>query len=280
MNKQLPEQLRRLVAGGEEGLDLAAGALLIASLEYPELDAGRYLADLDRMGREVNALAGSGAEPLDALRALNRYLFEQQGFAGNHADYYDPRNSFLNDVLERRMGIPVTLSVVYMEVARRAGLEVNGVPFPGHFLVKLTLEEGEVLLDPYAGGVSLSLEDVEARLAALGGGGQEARQAIPDLLNAASKRDILLRMASNLRVIYRNNDDYPRLLALSELLLVLAPEDAELYREQAVCYEGLEYPAGALQAYRRYLDHAREPRDRDAIRERMVELGGVAGNVH
>lgn len=280
MNKQLSTRLQELVAGPGEDINLAEGALIIAGLEYPDLDRDRYLAALDRMGDDVRALAGADGEPLDILRAMNTYLFEHQGFCGNHEQYYDPRNSFLNDVIDRRTGIPVTLSVVYLELGWRLGLDLAGVPFPGHFLVKLAIDEGEVLLDPYSGGISLSLEDIETRLAAVGRGLDETRAAIPSLLDPASKRDILLRMASNLRAIYRSTGDWPRLLALSELLLVLAPDDAGIHLDRAACYEGLEYPAGALEAYRAYLAGSGAPADAEAIRNRMVELSRSGGAVH
>src|SRR5262245_30790585 len=159
-----------ILAQPDADVDLARAALLIACEEYPDLDIGGYLSRLDEMGRVAAGQAAVEPGPHGALRALHRYLFEEQGFRGNESDYYDPRNSFLNDVLERRSGIPITLSVVYMEVARRIGLRLEGVGLPGHFIVRVLRPEGDQLVDPFHAGALLTEADCQERVDRIFGG--------------------------------------------------------------------------------------------------------------
>ena len=141
------ERYANLVSGADEEINLAEGALLIASDEYVNLDIAAYLARLDQLAASLKRRLRPDISPADTILALNRFLFEEQGFTGNAADYYDPRNSFLNEVLDRKCGIPITLAVVYVEIGRRIGLTVQGVSFPGHFLVKCLLRNGAVACD-------------------------------------------------------------------------------------------------------------------------------------
>jgi regulator of sirC expression with transglutaminase-like and TPR domain len=157
------ETFGRLMAEPDAAVDLGLAALLIARQEYPTLDSALYLAQLDSMALELRQRGADAGDEIAAIQALNRYLFQELGFRGNQQDYFDPRNSFLNDVLDRRLGIPITLSLIYLEVGRRLGLRLQGVAFPGHFLVKLPLRDGEVILDPYAQGASLGIQELEER---------------------------------------------------------------------------------------------------------------------
>src|SRR5882672_1206516 len=164
------ERWNEIVTGPEEDIGLAEAALLIAAPEYPGLDIPAYLARLSEMAATLKRRLREDISPTETPIALNRYLFDELGFGGNTGDYYDPRNSFLNEVLDRRLGIPITLSLVHIEVGRRIGLALHGVSFPGHFLVKCITRNGAVVLDPYAHGASLSLEDLQERLKVLRGG--------------------------------------------------------------------------------------------------------------
>ena len=212
-----------VAARPEEELDLGAAALLIAEVEYPGLDVAHYLSMLDDMADAVRGRAGAASGP-DALReAMGHHLFESLGFRGNGEHYYDPRNSFLNEVIDRRVGIPITLSVVVLEVGRRLGLALEGVSFPGHFLVRHRAGEREVLLDPYHGGAALSRADLEERLRAVPGHGDKAELA-PAHLAPASKRQILVRMLNNLLGIYRDRQkDAARTRGVLERLAILNP---------------------------------------------------------
>lgn len=228
-----------VTARPEEELDLAEAALLIAEAEHPGLDVPRYLAELDRLGAEARRALGrplGRAEATPGSGAVERVLqllYGQQGFRGNTADYYDPRNSYLNHVLDRRLGIPITLAVVITEVCRRAGVEAQGVSFPGHFLVRAPLgppsssSPGRVLLiDPFEGRL-LGREELKALAARVTGSTQEPD---PRLLQPANKRQILVRMLNNLRAIYGKQQDQDRLRRVIELMQVLAPSQ-ELRKE-------------------------------------------------
>jgi regulator of sirC expression with transglutaminase-like and TPR domain len=154
-------RFRSLVEGPEEQIDLAEGALLIARHADEDFAVERYLARIEELAARLRAqLPQDGTQP-ERIVALNRFMFAEQGFAPNVEDYYDPRNCFLNQVLDRKVGIPISLSVLYIELGRRIGLPLHGVAFPGHFLVKCNLEQGVVVLDPYCGGISLRLLDLQ-----------------------------------------------------------------------------------------------------------------------
>ena len=214
----------------EPELDLAEAVLLVAAAEQPELDVARYLAMLDDLGeraREVLAAPPPRAPGDTGLARVLRLLYGDLGFHGNGDDYYDPRNSFLDHVLERRTGIPITLAIVLIEVCRRAGIDARGVSFPGHFLVRV---EGAppALVDPFAGRV---LEAQELRALHQRAPGA-ARAPAPRLLEPAPKRAVLLRVLHNLRGIYASRDDRERLRAILERIEVLAPS-AELRAEIA-----------------------------------------------
>ena len=209
-----------VAARPDDELDLAPAALLIAEAEYPGLDVAHYVSMLDAMADTTRLHSDDSPEGL--FRSLNRHLFGELGFRGNEEDYYDPRNSFLNEVIDRRVGIPITLSLVYMEVGRRAGLEVEGIAFPGHFLVRLRAGGETLLLDPYHRGSRLDREELEERL--LGAFG-EPTELSSSHLQLASKRQILSRMLNNLRSIYRRNEDQSRELDVLERLAVLNPDD-------------------------------------------------------
>ncbi len=209
----------------DDEIDLAAAALLIAEVEYPGLDVAHYLTLLDGMADAVRKRGGPPtADPGPLLAALNHHLYEELGFRGNEEDYYDPKNSFLNEVIDRRIGIPITLSVIYLEVGRRVGLELDGVSFPGHFLVRHGVGEG-IVIDPYHNGLALDREELEERLKRAIG---QETQLSPEHLQLASKRNILTRMLNNLRGIYQRSGDLVRERGCLEKLAILNPQDARV----------------------------------------------------
>jgi regulator of sirC expression with transglutaminase-like and TPR domain len=181
-----------------ENFSLAEACLLIAQDAYPDLDVVQYLARIDALAATVKSRLSSDAFAEQKLMVLNRFLFKEQGFCGNAGEYYDPRNSYLNQVLERRMGIPITLSILYMEIGRRLGLRFQGVSFPGHFLVKLRVTGGQLVLDPFLGGEAQSESDLRARLAQLLPQHDADDLPLPQFLVAASSRQILARVLRNL----------------------------------------------------------------------------------
>jgi regulator of sirC expression with transglutaminase-like and TPR domain len=261
-----------LMAGSDAHIDLADAALLVARQEYPDLDPGPYLRRLDAMAAALRPRLDPHGDAVGSILALNDYLFGELGFAGNRDDFRDPRNSFLNEVLDRRLGIPITLSLVYLEVGWRLGLPLRGVSFPGHFLVKLEIEDGEVILDPFLRGASLSLDDLASRIQGLAATQRPTRASLPRLLAAASNKVILLRMLHNLKQTYLEREDYPRALSTLEWILAAVPNDPREIRDRGTVYERLECAKAALADLRRYLELAPEAADAEAIRVRVVEL--------
>jgi regulator of sirC expression with transglutaminase-like and TPR domain len=210
------------VAGRSEAdLDLGQAALVLAELEYHDLDVSHYVTMLDHLGQLARAELGGPADVEKALRRVLRLVYGEMQFRGNTADYYDPRNSFLNEVLERRLGIPITLAVVLLEVCRRVDVPARGVSFPGHFLVRLSVPRGTLFIDPFDGRL-LGPADLRALYARTTG---EERDPDPRLLEPSGKRQILVRMLANLRGIYSTRRDWVHLRAVLERLQLLAPSE-------------------------------------------------------
>ncbi len=250
-----------LVAREEIPLDEAA--LAIAQEEYPALRPEAYQAQLDALAARVIRRVPTRARAASTLRALREVLHDEEGLRGNDEDYQDPRNSFLNEVLERRLGIPISLSVVYMEVARRAGLHLDGVGFPGHFLVKYASPSGgEVYLDAHNGGEILSAEECVARHRVRSGG----KALDPRYLAAVSTRQILARMLQNLRRIYAERRDDLRLFWVLDRVLLLVPGQLDTLRDRGLAAARLGGAAAAARDLEAYLAGAPEAADAEEIR--------------
>jgi regulator of sirC expression with transglutaminase-like and TPR domain len=273
----LRDDFAALVAAGERA-DLARGALAIARIAYPSLDPAPSLGVLDALAAAVRPRLFPQASPEAAVQELAAYLFGECGFRGNQAEYYDPRNSYLNDVLERRTGIPITLAVVLIETGRRLGLRVEGVGFPGHFLVRVAGSRGPVLLDPFFGGRVVDDRELLARYRAFLGA--DAPAVPRDALAATPTPAMLTRMLRNLLRIHLDRKDHERALAAAELLLVLVPASADEIRVRGLLYERLECFGAALDDFRRYLELAPDASDLDDIRERVARLARVAATIH
>ena len=259
--------LQRFVA--QEPIDLARAALAVAREEYPELDEGRYLRMLDELASGVHAGLPSGASIERRVGRLNTYLFHELGFDGNKTDYYDPRNSFLNEVIDRRTGIPLTLCILYMEVGRRCGLRVDGVGFPGHFLCKVHLDEGELVVDPFSRGQLLGVDEIKRRLQAAVG---DQVKFDARVLRAAKPREILVRMLQNLRSVYSERNDMPRALSAVDRLLLLAPENIRGLRERAQLCEQLGGPLAAVRDLEKVLQLEPHASDANVLRARLRKL--------
>lgn len=253
---------------GEIELDRAA--LLIAAPEYPELDLPRYLGKLDALADRLLVHLKPDAGPLETARLLQRVLGADEGFRGNLDDYYDASNSYLNEVLDRRVGIPITLSVVYIEVARRVSLELEGIGFPGHFLVR---HQG-LVLDPFEGGRVLSEIDLRDRLERLSNG---TLRFGPRLMASVDKRQILYRMLANLKSIHINARDPARGLAAVDRMLLLSPDAALDHRDRALCLARLERPVEALSALKRYRELSPNARDGEEIDAMAAKLRAQIG---
>jgi regulator of sirC expression with transglutaminase-like and TPR domain len=271
---RISQRFCEMAARPEAEVDLAEASLIIAGEEYPSLDPAPYLARLDELG---SALRRDAARAEDAVPALSRLLFEREGFHGNTEDYYDPRNSFLNEVLDRRTGIPISLCTVYMEVARRAGLTVEGVGLPGHFVVRLASDPAPVLVDPFHGGVVITPEDCQRRLDRIYSG---RLRLDPTMLAACGRKSILSRMLRNLKGIYVKAGDYLRALRIVEMLRILEPERVDELRDRGVLYAALDCYAAAADDIERYL--ARKPQCAEApqLAARAAELRARAARVN
>jgi regulator of sirC expression with transglutaminase-like and TPR domain len=248
---------------------LLEAAIAVGQDEDPALDVQGVLVQVDALAARLVRRIPADAAPLARLRLLNRYFFGELGFAGNVNHYEDPRNSYLHEVLRTRRGIPITLALLYVELATRAGLVAHGVSFPGHFLVKLRLPAGEVVIDPFSGR-SLSREDLIERLApwrqAFGG---EVEPPLAPLLRAATARETLARVLRNLKTIHRAAGDRERLAAVLQRLVAVLPRAWEEYRDLAWVLAELGRDEEARAAGALYLQHRPGAADAGALRERL-----------
>lgn len=270
------------VLSGNGDVDLGRGALTIARIGHPDLEPAPWLARLDALADALRPAVKAAADEAERARAVVGGL-GTLGFHGNQNDYYDPRNSFLNDVLERRLGIPISLSIVAMEVGRRLGVHLTGIAFPGHFLLGAAPGR-RTYLDPFHGGIEIDETTLLHRL------GQLARQAgrpVPELatvpaefLAPASPEAILARVLRNLVRIYVERADDARGLAAVDLLLVLTPDGANELRTRGLLYERLGCPAAAVADFRRYLEVAPRAPDAAAIELRAAKLADGAPTLH
>jgi regulator of sirC expression with transglutaminase-like and TPR domain len=258
-----------LVSRPETAIDLAEAALVIAQEEYPKLEVAHYLSCLDGLGAEVRARVGSVEDPHRLISALGDYLFREQGFHGNSDDYYDPRNSFLNDVLDRRIGIPITLSAVYMEVGRRLGLRLHGVGMPGHFLVKYAGADEEIVIDPFNGGALLSHADCQRMLDRI----YQGKVAFePRFLATVGTRQILCRMLNNLKAIYFKKQDFAKALSVVDRLLIIEPASATEVRDRGLLLSQLKRYPEATADLERYLKLAPQAEDSGVICDHLRSI--------
>jgi regulator of sirC expression with transglutaminase-like and TPR domain len=258
-----------LVARPEPEIDLAAAALLIAAEEYPQLGPEPYLTRLDELAERVRDRQWDATAPIVMLQDLSRVLFEEEGFRGNTEHYYDPRNSFLNDVLDRRLGIPLTLSIIYLEVGWRLGLPLRGMNFPAHFMVRYQGEALTLIVDPFHGG-SVRFEDEMQDVLDQAFGGTVRLQ--PQHLRDADRRDILIRMLENLKGMYLNTRDDVRALAAIERILIMLPDSADHVRDNGMILTRLGRNREAADALQQYLHLVPDAPDRVRVELLLEQL--------
>lgn len=265
-------RLAALLDGSGADLDLARAALLIAAEEYPQVMPDFYLRRLDELAERVKDRLANETAELIVLDELTRVLFQEEGFRGNVEAYYDPRNSFLNDVLDRRLGIPLTLSIIFLEIGWRLGLPLEGVNFPGHFLVRYGGVGMRLLVDPFQRG-AIRFEDQAPELLDRVYGGAVSLKS--DYLRPAGRRDILVRLLSNLKGIYMNvsTRDVPRALAAVERILLIQPTAIEEVRDRGMLLARAGRIDEALIDLERYLNEAPEAPDADGVKTLITELG-------
>jgi regulator of sirC expression with transglutaminase-like and TPR domain len=266
------EQFAHIAQLPDEEIDLARTALLISAIEEPQLDMSHQLELLDSLAAAASRRLGDGGGPLYCANVLSEYLFEEVGFQGNDEDYYDPRNSFLDEVLRRRLGIPITLSLVYIEVGKRVGLPMVGVGMPGHFLIRHRDEEG-LVLDPFEKGIVLSEEECI----------QKFRQVVPPRipwdvqhLEPIDNREFISRMLRNLKGIFWDRKDFHRALPMVDRLVVLEPDVIQERRDRGLVHYQLQNYPEALEDLEFYVDYGRSASDGGVhrlVRELRSRLG-------
>jgi regulator of sirC expression with transglutaminase-like and TPR domain len=238
----------------DAGLPLFEAALSIAQDADPDLNLVAFQAEIDTLAEKLRQRLPDDASDMQKLRMLNHYFYNELGFSGNVNDYYHPDNSYLHRVLETRRGIPISLAVLYMELAQQIRLNVHGISFPGHFLMKLSVQSGDIILDPF-NGASLSREELEERVEPY-----ILEQDFPDdfqltaYLATASARDILVRMLHNLKALFMQQKNWQHLLDTQQRLLILLPKDIAEVRDRGIAYAHLECPQAALEDLEAYLD--------------------------
>lgn len=263
------------LVGHESDFALFEAAASLAQDDYPEVDVQTVLLEVDQLVARVQRRIPGDAGPVQKLRILNQFFFRDLKFGGNVNDYYDPDNSFLHRVLQTRRGIPVSLAVLWMELAQGLGLSAQGVGFPGHFLIRVSLPMGLAVIDPVS-GKSLSAEDLAELLDPYLSRSSDRMDAFEasmgTYLQAASPRDILARMLRNLKEIYQTHNDWPRRLAVQERLIVLLPEAWSEYRDRGLAHAALGHNAQAMADLECYLVRGEGLDDTDAIAQRIETL--------
>ncbi len=253
----------------DEKIDLVRAALVIARTQYPTLDIENYAGQIEALARRVAAKAFE-SHPRHTLAALNQVLFEEAKLRGNREDYYDPRNSFLNDVLDRGLGIPITLAIVYMEVARQVGLSLSGVGMPGHFLLKHYGHDGhETLIDCFNRGDVLSRQDCQSRLDEIYSGEMKLR---PKFLHPISRRQILTRMLNNLKTVYLSTRNFRKALPIADLILVIYPRSSEDLKQRALLRYSMGLHGLAAEDLNEYLKMSPDASDAEEIRQMSLSI--------
>jgi regulator of sirC expression with transglutaminase-like and TPR domain len=259
-----------LLGRDDDAIPLDRAALLIAAAEYPGLDVAAGLATLDGFADLLRQRLLGLDEPAHQAHALAELLHGELGFSGNPDAYYDPRNSYLNEVLERRLGIPISISAVYLEVGRRAGLPLEGIGMPGHFLVRLRHPLRPVLLDPFAGGAIVTEAECAARLRGIYGPGVHFQ---PEMLAPVGTRTILYRMLANLKGTYAQQADWPRVVRTIDLMLVTQPGASTEYRDRGAALLRTGDLKRARADFEHYLLNAVDIDDAGTVREQLALIG-------
>ena len=260
----------------DDALPLLGTALLIARDEYPDMQPAHYDALVhgyaDTLRAEVQAQQTTPAK----MALINRYLFDELGFGGNNDAYDDPRNSYLNDVFDRKLGIPISLAVVQMEIARRLDVPLDGISFPGHFLVRLPVDDGILVMDPYNKGRSLSADELRDRVSSHFGGQSPDDAQLLHILAPASHRAILLRMLRNLKSLYVAKDDWERVARSADRMLRIDPAQPDEIRDRGLAYLKLGHNAGAREDLTHYLAAQPEAPDAEVIHALLVDATGTS----
>jgi len=251
---------------------LFEAALAIEQDINPQLDLAAAQTDMDKLAVTLNHRLPSDASHIQKLRLLNHFFYRELAFGGNVNNYYDPENSYINRVMTNRRGIPISLAVIYIELARQIGLDVKGISFPGHFLMKLSVQSGEIIIDPF-NGTSLSREELEDRLEPyLVQQAHASDLPLSAYLQPAAPRDILVRMLRNLKTLFTEQERWRSLLAVQKRLVILLPDEITELRDRGLAFANLDRPLAALKDLEAYLSERPYAVDAEALREKIPEL--------
>jgi regulator of sirC expression with transglutaminase-like and TPR domain len=256
-------------------MDLGLACFLIAACEYPDLDIKGYIRRLDMLSAGVAERMPVGADPLEQVTVINDFLFNQRRFKGNTENYYDPRNSYLNEVLDRRLGIPISLSILYMEVARRLRIPIRGVGLPGHFVVRYDAPKVDLFVDPFNNGRLLTSEDChELVLRSLGG---QHAISFGHFLQPIGTRAVLVRVLTNLKVIYFHQSDAGRVVRVLNQIIQVNPNATDEYKERGLLHLAAQRYRAALVDLTTYLERCPDAPDADLVHHRIDIICATLG---
>ena len=279
MNPIVSQYFTKIVTGLDENINLAEAVLHISYNDYPDMDTTKYLLMLDSMASDLASGLANNASGNMVISHINKYLFEDQAFSGNWRNFNDPRNSFLNEVLDRKLGIPISLSLIYIEIAKRLDLSMFGVSFPGHFLVKYKTDERQFIIDPFSGGIILEESELRERLEHFSTD-KQSKWDLSKLLQTATNKEIIVRMLRNLKYIYMGIDDHHHALTVCSLHLLLEPDSIDGIRDRARIYDHLECYRAASEGFRRYLALNPQASDYVIIQSRLKDLQYSIDRLH
>src|SRR5438105_15089744 len=277
MSVRSRKTFEQLVTLPDSAIPLAEAALLMACEEYPQLEVSPYVDKLDHMAEMAQESLRSGDSPIETVEKINTLLFETLGFRGNTDDYYDPRNSFFNDVLDRRIGIPITLSTVYMEVARRLKFPIVGVGMPGHFIVKYSDRSEEFFLDPFNRGEILTRDDCRSRIYEQYGDAVEFHER---MLGRVTHRQILWRMLNNLKEIYLKAHAFDKGLAIVDMMLMVDSEEIPQFRDRGLLRLQLRQFGGAIRDLEHYVKSSPNAPDREEMENHLKDLRRIRASMN
>lgn len=253
----------------DEQISLAKANLFFSKTQYPQLNPDIYLNQLDAIASVLQEKLPDNSYPLKIIQTINQYLFEELRFTGNTRDYYDPRNSYLNEVLDRKLGIPLSLSILYLEIAQRLNFPMVGIGMPGHFLIRPNFEEAGIFVDAFNQGEILFPEDCETRLQQVY---QQPVKLDPAFLAPISNRQILVRMLTNLKFIYVNNNNYEKALQVINSLLILLPDSETELRDRGLLYYQMGDGEHAIVDLETYLKLSPNAQDAPAIYQLLEQI--------
>ncbi len=260
----------------DEHFPLTEAAIAVAQHAYPDLDVQGVLDQIDQLGTKLKTRVTADTAPMQRLQILKHFFYTELGFGPNPNDFYAPENSYLHQIIENRRGIPISLAILMMELGQQIGLKIRGVSFPNHFMMRISLQQGEIIMDPLTGD-SLSKHQLQEMLDPyLDAKGYRGELSLPLnlFLRASSPREILSRFLRNLKMIYSEHERWERLLGVQERLVILLPDSVEEIRDRGLIFAQLEYLRPALADMQRYVEEVPGAEDASDIREHIATLEG------